>query len=183
MKKLGLLSLLAVSFTQAETIDCTVVEVIKGDTMTCVTPQKESLNIRLYQIDAPQLAQNFGGEARQTLEAMLLNQTIRLETYGLDDEKKMLATAYTGLACPCYPLDDIRNVLTTYCTCQVDVNLEMIKRGMAWHKALFIEGKAGYQQAQALAEQNKQGLWSQPNPVPPWDWQKSVGSDTLPPPR
>jgi endonuclease YncB( thermonuclease family) len=33
--------------------------------------------------------------------------------------------------------------------------------------------QASYQQAQAVAREQKFGLWSDPFPVPPWDWRKS----------
>ena len=32
--------------------------------------------------------------------------------------------------------------------------------------------QASYQQAQAVAREQKFGLWSDPFPVPPWDWRK-----------
>jgi endonuclease YncB( thermonuclease family) len=32
--------------------------------------------------------------------------------------------------------------------------------------------QASYQQAQAVAREQKFGLWSDPIPVPPWDWRK-----------
>lgn len=61
----------------------------------------------------------------------------------------------------------------------VDVNLEQVKRGLAWHykayqKEQTSEDRFTYAQAEEDASQSKQGLWIEPPPVAPWDWRKRM---------
>ena len=67
MKNLLLATLLFLSFAHAETFQCKVVGVTDGDTITCLTDQKEQIKVRLYQIDAPESGQVYGQKAKQAL--------------------------------------------------------------------------------------------------------------------
>lgn len=58
-----------------------------------------------------------------------------------------------------------------------DVCLDQVRSGFAWHyKQYATEQPAGQPNAYAAAEegarQEKAGLWSQPNPVPPWEFRQ-----------
>ncbi len=58
-----------------------------------------------------------------------------------------------------------------------DMNLHMIDRGLAWHyKRYADEQSSGERDAYAAAEEAardaKRGLWSDPEPVPPWVWRR-----------
>ena len=53
-----------------------------------------------------------------------------------------------------------------------DVNLEQIKRGLAWHYKKYereqdVEDRSIYAQAEYLAQRDKQGLWVEGNSVAP----------------
>ncbi len=57
----------------------------------------------------------------------------------------------------------------------VDVNLEQVKAGMAWHYKKYqreqTEGdRRLYAQAKDQAKLEKRGLWIDEGPTPPWDW-------------
>jgi micrococcal nuclease len=51
----------------------------------------------------------------------------------------------------------------------VNVNLEMVKRGMAWRYDKYSKD-AELLAAQEAAKAGKLGLWRDPQPVPPWEW-------------
>ncbi len=56
-----------------------------------------------------------------------------------------------------------------------DANLQQVKAGLAWHykkyqKEQSIEDRTIYAQAEEQARTEKQGLWIDPAPTPPWDW-------------
>ena len=56
-----------------------------------------------------------------------------------------------------------------------DCNLRQIRLGMAWHYKLYmkeqaLEDRVLYTNEENLARNNKLGLWSDPSPVPPWDF-------------
>lgn len=52
-----------------------------------------------------------------------------------------------------------------------DVNLEMIKAGMAWHYSHY-DNTPSYKLAQEQAKKGKKGLWLDPNPINPYEWKK-----------
>jgi endonuclease YncB( thermonuclease family) len=58
-----------------------------------------------------------------------------------------------------------------------DVNLEQVRRGMAWHyKAYEREQTPGdrraYSAAEDAARAAKNGLWSLRDPIPPWEFRQ-----------
>ncbi len=79
MKKLLFILPFFLSFAQAEPFQCKVVEVINGDTMTCLTEQKELVKVKLHEINAPKLAQPYGQEAKQLLSDIVLNKDVYLD--------------------------------------------------------------------------------------------------------
>ncbi len=58
-----------------------------------------------------------------------------------------------------------------------DVNLRQIKLGLAWHykkyeKEQDVEDRSIYADAEYLAQRDRAGLWTDSNPVAPWDFRK-----------
>jgi endonuclease YncB( thermonuclease family) len=58
-----------------------------------------------------------------------------------------------------------------------DINLEQVKRGLAWHYKQYereqdVSDRALYAQGEYLAQKANLGLWKDKNPVPPWDFRK-----------
>ena len=53
-----------------------------------------------------------------------------------------------------------------------DMNLEMLEEGMAWHYAHYDHNKR-LAEAEKEARGDRVGLWSDTNPVAPWDWRAS----------
>lgn len=55
------------------------------------------------------------------------------------------------------------------------MNLHMVDRGMAWHYKRYEAeqhpaDRAAYAAAEDAARAARLGLWSDPDPVPPWEW-------------
>src|SRR5262249_22276316 len=50
------------------------------------------------------------------------------------------------------------------------LNRELVAGGMAWWFKKYAPDDRDLQRAEADARQAGRGLWSQPNPTPPWDW-------------
>lgn len=63
----------------AETIDCRVVGVYDGDTLTCLTAAKQQIKVRLAEIDTPESKQPYGNSAQQSLAAMVFSKDVRLD--------------------------------------------------------------------------------------------------------
>jgi hypothetical protein len=59
---------------------------------------------------------------------------------------------------------------------QVKIRLhEIAHEGMAWWYAKYAPNDRELSRLETEARTAHRGLWSQPNPVPPWDWRKGVG--------
>lgn len=52
-----------------------------------------------------------------------------------------------------------------------DVAADLIAAGLAWHWTRY-DSSVGYARAEAQAQRDGAGLWSDPRPVPPWEWRK-----------
>jgi len=70
---------------------------------------------------------------------------------------------------------------SAHATCQkaVDAGLRQIETGMAWWYRKYAREQAqgdaaDYDRAETQARSRRIGLWSEPNPVPPWDWRRAV---------
>ena len=171
----SLFFLLFISVAQAERISCKVTKVIDGDSIRCLiehTEYKESLDIRLYQIAAPRLGQDYGQESQQALSGMILGRYVFIDTQKKDGNKRTLGTVFLGVAATCQnPRGRFSNRDSRQCISLTDINLKMIQQGYAWYSPFTIQND-DYQQAEQEAKQAKVGLWAQPNPIPPWQWQK-----------
>lgn len=52
-----------------------------------------------------------------------------------------------------------------------NLNKELVKNGLAWHFKKYSDSEE-YAQLETEARNKKIGLWSEPNPIAPWDWRK-----------
>ena len=166
MKKLFLLPILFLSFAQAETIQCKVVGVTDGDTITCLTDQKERIKVRLYQIDAPEAGQAYSWKAKKNLHKMVNEMIVKVEVNGTDKYDQTLGTVLTD---QCW--QGIMCAPRLYDLPPRNINLDMIKLGYAWYYP-FDEKNPQYIKAEKEAREAGHGLWADKNQVPPWEWRK-----------
>ncbi len=128
-----------------------VVGVSDGDTLTLLVRNSE-IKVRLEFIDAPEKRQAFGDRAKRELSDLVYAKRVTCERSGFDRYGRSLATCSDGA---------------------VNVNLEMVRRGMAWVFRRYAKNKVpAYFVAENDARQSKRGLWSDPNPVEPWKWRE-----------
>jgi endonuclease YncB( thermonuclease family) len=62
----------------------------------------------------------------------------------------------------------------------VDVGLEQVRAGLAWHFKRYEneqtpEARQVYAMAESAARERHLGLWTDPRPIPPWEWRDSEG--------
>ena len=55
------------------------------------------------------------------------------------------------------------------------MNRELVRQGMAWWFARYAPADAELARLESEAKAARRGLWSQPNPVPPWSWRWGEG--------
>lgn len=53
-----------------------------------------------------------------------------------------------------------------------DINLEMIRLGQAWCYKQYASKQESYAKAEQTAREKKVGLWSEAEPVAPWEWRR-----------
>jgi endonuclease YncB( thermonuclease family) len=56
------------------------------------------------------------------------------------------------------------------------LNVELTRAGYAWWYIRYAPGETAIRDAEREAQKAKRGLWSDPNPVAPWDFRRNGGS-------
>jgi endonuclease YncB( thermonuclease family) len=123
-----------------------VIGVVDGDTIE-VLREKKTERIRLYGIDCPEKWQAFGQKAKQATSALLFGKDVRIETHGRDKHRRTLGTVFQG---------------------EVNVNHALVKEGWCWWFSKYVPKDAVLKQLEQEAKDAKKGLWTDPNPTPPW---------------
>jgi len=141
----------AAAASLAATLAGRVVKVADGDTLTVLDAGKTQHKVRLAKIDAPEKSQAFGAASRKRLAAFVAGKDITVEWSEKDRYGRILGTVFEGGR---------------------DVNLEMVKDGMAWHYKRY-DNTEEYADAEAEARRERRGLWRDANPTPPWEFRKS----------
>jgi endonuclease YncB( thermonuclease family) len=151
--------------TQAETFAAKVIAVMDGDTVMVLRAGDggtagysmrglrggQKIKIRLANIDAPEKAQSFGKQSRDSLLQMVGGKTVQIDSRAVDQYGRIVGLiSVDGL----------------------NVNEEQVKRGAAWEYSHYHSDKT-YVEFQRAARQEQRGLWAQANPQAPWQWRKS----------
>ena len=150
MKYLTLLLLIFNVVFAAESLIGTVVGVSDGDTLTLLTSDKKQVKIRLAEIDAPESKQAFGQKSKQALSELCFKKAAIVDVQSIDKYK--------------------RTVGLIMCD-GVNANAEMVNMGLAWVYDQYVKDKTLYD-LQNKAKSNKVGLWSDEEPVAPWQYRK-----------
>ena len=140
------LSLVVLCVGFARTLTGTVVGVTDGDTVV-VRAGEETLTVRLHGIDAPEAKQPFGARAKQELSELVFKKAVRVEIMSRDRYGRQVGRVFVG---------------------KTDVNLELVRRGLAWWYREYARGDRELAEAEAEARADRRGLWSDPEPMPPW---------------
>ena len=135
-----------------------VVAISDGDTITLLTEDKQQLKIRLAGIDTPEKKQAFGTKARDHLASRIFKHDVEVDLRKKDQYGRYLGVIYIS---------------------GVDINQSMIQDGYAWFYKHYAkdqpkEEAQRYAKAEADARSKQRGLWSDPNPVPPWEFRKEA---------
>jgi len=134
-----------------------VIGVTDGDTVTLLDASKTQYKIRLSGIDAPEKSQPFGNRSKQSLSDLAYNRVITVEWSKKDRYGRTVGklVAHDGK----------------------DINLEQIRRGLAWHYKAYQreqspEDRVRYAKAEEAARAQGVGLWRDAQQVPPWEYRK-----------
>ena len=128
-----------------------VVGVHDGDTITCLDENNQQQKIRMAEIDAPEIGQDFGKVSRDAMAGMVFGKTVEVVDDGKDRYGRWIGHVYVN---------------------GMDVNRQMVATGNAWHYAAYSKDQS-LADLQSQAQAQKLGLWAQPNPTPPWEFRKN----------
>lgn len=148
----------------ADSINGRVVGISDGDTIT-VLRDKEQVKIRLSGIDAPEKAQAFGNVAKQRMADMVFSKDVRVDSRKKDKYGRTIGRVWV-VSAECKATD---------CPKTLDAGMALLTMGLAWHYKQYAkeqpeEEREQYSFAEFEARTKKVGLWSDPKPVPPWEW-------------
>lgn len=134
-----------------------IVGVADGDTLTLLDADKTQRRIRIDAIDAPERSQPFGQRARQSLTSLAHGRTARAQ---------------------CPKTDRYGRAVCRVTIDGVDVGLEQVRRGFAWHYMRYANEQGAaersrYEQAERAARASGTGLWSNRDPTPPWNYRRA----------
>jgi len=141
----------------ASTLQGKVVHVADGDTITVLDATNTQHKIRLQGIDAPEKAQAFGQKSKQSLHRLVHSKQVTIEFQKKDKYGRTVGkVVLNGL----------------------DVCLEQIKLGMAWHYKQYEseqtkDDREIYMKTELIARNQSIGLWRHKSPIPPWEFRKS----------
>ena len=149
--------LLSVQSVIAETLTGRIVSIADGDTVTLLDANLQQHKIRLSGIDAPEKRQPFGNRSRLHLGTLVFGKHVTADCPKTDRYKRALCTIEVN---------------------GVDANLAQVEAGMAWHYKAYERDqrhadRARYRLAERQAREERQGLWTDRDPLPPWEFRKS----------
>jgi micrococcal nuclease len=133
----------------AQTLTGTVVAVHDGDTISIRTGSS-TVRVRLYGIDCPEYQQPFSARARQFTSKMVFKREVTVRGEGTDKYDRLLGRVFVD---------------------GVELNEALVRNGLAWHYEIRVNDRA-LADAERHARAAKVGIWSQPDPVPPWRWRR-----------
>lgn len=131
-----------------------VVAIKDGDTYKIMFDGKER-TIRLSHIDCPEKGQPFGKNAKQFASVLCFGKIAKVVSEGkIDRYKRLIAEVYVNEIC---------------------VNKELVKNGLAWYFIKYSDNEE-YAELEKRARQNNLGLWTDIEPIEPWNWRKKKTS-------
>ena len=141
-----------------------VVAVADGDTLTLLDASHEKHRVRLSGIDAPERRQAYGERAKQHLAALVFARHVRVVWDKKDRYSRIVGRVF---AAEC----------ESRCPYTIDVGLEQIRAGLAWHYKQYAREQAPpqrelYAAFERRARERREGLWREAHPVAPWEFRR-----------
>ena len=146
-----------------------VIHVDDGDTLTVLDANNFQRVVRLTDIDAPESGhgssfpgQPFSGRATALLKSLTLGRQVTARCYDIDVRQRDDGTTRERYICRVF-VDG------------TNTNMAMLDAGMAMayrKSSRYVRDQNSYQHEKA-ARYRRLGIWSQPDPIPPWEWRKT----------
>jgi len=133
-----------------------VVRVIDGDTLVLLDESNLQHKVRLAGIDCPERKQPWSIRAKDALADHVFNDRVVVDWDKSDRYKRIVGKVIHG---------------------DQDVNLALVRGGMCWWYRKYAHEQSPvdrvlYEDAEGEARKQRRGLWSDREPVPPWEWRR-----------
>lgn len=147
----------------------------------------DRIPFRFAFIDAPEMQQPFGAEAKEFLHKSIAGKTLRLDPIGKESTGYLPIDGYKRMLCMGYLTEEMQTGQIEYfmhgkCETGVvkrarpvtrNIELEMIINGWAWVTEQYtFDREEEYFAAQEDALRERRGLWALNNPEPPWSFKQ-----------
>lgn len=152
-----LLALSMLGHVHAAVLEGKVVGITDGDTVTVLVDRRE-VKVRVAGIDAPEKKQPFGQRSKEHLSDCAFGKSVAVEWNKTDRYGRTIGKVLAD---------------------GVDCGLRQIQDGFAWHYKAYVNeqsatDRAAYAEAESQAQARKTGLWSDPHPIPPWEFRHTA---------
>lgn len=127
----------------------TLLRVVDGDTIK-IFENGRKVSVRLWGIDAPEMTQSFGVEARDFLHSRCASGRVEIVRKGKDKYRRILGIVFCN---------------------GENMNETLVQSGFAW---AYLHKK--YVPLMESAREERRGLWSERNPVAPHLWRQREGT-------
>ncbi|MFP4049836.1 MAG: thermonuclease family protein, partial [Desulfovermiculus sp.] len=135
-----------------------VLWVTDGDSLTVIDRDFRLQRIRVYGIDCPESDQPFGFKARMKTAWEVWCRPVILHPVEEDRYGRLVARVQRH---------------------NTDLSAVLVSSGLAWVYDRYCRKSVcrKWSEMEGHARQNEQGLWSESDPVPPWDWRQGERPD------
>lgn len=130
-----------------------VASVEEGDRLTLLQKNRK-VRVSLYGIDAPELRQPHGKDAREFLTSFVKGETVDIRPVGKTQKSRITGIVLLG---------------------EDNINELLILNGQAWvDRKICTEAVcATWVKMEEAAKVTGKGLWSNPEAIPPWEFRKT----------
>lgn len=143
----GSMLFVAAQGASAASFSAKVVSVVDGDTINVFHDGKKE-RVIFDGVDCPELAQDFGEQARKFTDDACYHRVVTVEDNGRDSRGRTIGVVY---------LSDGTNF-----------NEELVRQGLAWWSDKYAPNNASLKRLHNEAKTAHRGLWAAENPIPPW---------------
>ncbi|MCX8072805.1 MAG: thermonuclease family protein [Candidatus Binatia bacterium] len=134
-----------------QAFEAPVIAVSDGDTFV-VRYGGRNLRVRVAGVDAPELKQPYGRQARAFTAGLVLDKVVRIEPRTVDSYDRIVARVLTPDG--------------------KDLAEELLRNGLAWWYRHYARDQR-LASLEAEAKSQRRGLWADPDPVPPWLYRRA----------
>lgn len=140
----------------AEEFQGHVIYVGDGSTITVVNLKGQQLRVSLAGIDAPRRGQAFFRQSTDNLTKLTRHKKVLVQWHRKDRYGRLIGVVSLNGR---------------------DISLEQIRAGCAWRVPEYASEQTrreqiAYEKAEKTARAQRLGLWLDPSPVAPWEWQR-----------